>query len=97
MADDITRAMDFGTEEDVKNALCRYIEKNEYNPLICDYIRKINWLVETDPNVEREAAKAFNMANEARYAQVALDVKLSDAKDRCGGSVCIGMTDFVKE
>ena len=41
---DISAAMDYGTEEDVKNVLCEYID-GEYNPLIKDFINKANWLV----------------------------------------------------
>jgi len=41
---DITAAMDHGTETDVKKALCRYVIENEYNPNICKYINKQNWL-----------------------------------------------------
>lgn len=41
---EITRAMDEGTEEDVKNALCQYIDENEYNPEIKKYINYVNWL-----------------------------------------------------
>ena len=41
---DITRAMDYGTETDVRNALCDYIDENDYNPNICDYIRARKWL-----------------------------------------------------
>lgn len=41
---DIARAMDFGEERDVKNALCDYIVNNEYNLDICNYINAINWL-----------------------------------------------------
>ena len=44
IGDDITRAMDFGTEEDVKRALCDYVIRNEYNPDICNYINSVNWL-----------------------------------------------------
>lgn len=40
----IARAMDCGTEEDVKRELCRYIDEQEYNPAIKDYINKVNWL-----------------------------------------------------
>lgn len=40
----ITAAMDGGTEEDVKRELCKYIIDNEYNPDICRYINKVNWL-----------------------------------------------------
>jgi len=44
IGDGITRAMDYGTEADVKKALCDYIRGGDYNPEICDYIRAVNWL-----------------------------------------------------
>ena len=47
-ADDISRAMDEGTEEDVKKALCDYIKFNDYNPAICDYINSVNWLTSSN-------------------------------------------------
>ena len=40
----ITRAMDVGTEEQVKRALCRYIVDNGYRLSICDYINSVNWI-----------------------------------------------------
>lgn len=40
----ITRAMDVGTEKQVKQALCKYVIDNEYNPNICDYINSVNWI-----------------------------------------------------
>ena len=42
--DYITRALDYGTEEDVRKALCRYIDENEYNEKIKDYIDSRDWL-----------------------------------------------------
>lgn len=44
IADGITKAMDYGTEEEVKKELCNYIIKNGYNEKICDYINSVNWL-----------------------------------------------------
>ena len=44
IGEDITRAMDYGTEEDVRRELCEYIHANEYNPAICDYINGRRWL-----------------------------------------------------
>lgn len=41
---DILDAMDGGTEQDVKNALNKYITEGEYNPKISDYINSVNWL-----------------------------------------------------
>lgn len=45
MADDISRAMDYGEEDDVRQALADYVIKNEYNPLIVNYINSRDWLV----------------------------------------------------
>lgn len=45
---DIASALDSGTEEDVKKALCEYIRLGEYNPAICDYINSVNWLEEEE-------------------------------------------------
>lgn len=44
IADEITRALDFGSEKDVKKALCNYIVENDYNVEICDFINSVNWL-----------------------------------------------------
>lgn len=44
IGDKITRALDYGTENDIKRALCDYVLKNGYNPKICDYINSVNWL-----------------------------------------------------
>lgn len=42
----ISEVMDYGEEDDVKQALCNYIISNDYNPEICDYISSVNWLTE---------------------------------------------------
>ena len=44
IGDNITRAMDFGTENDVRDALCKYVVSNGYNPAICSYIWSVTWL-----------------------------------------------------
>ena len=44
IADGITRAMDGGTEKEVKNELCSYILNGGYNPKICDFINNVKWL-----------------------------------------------------
>ena len=49
----ITRAMDGGTEQDVKAELCAYIHENEYNPAICEYVKSVDWL-EGAPNGQEE-------------------------------------------
>lgn len=43
---DIARAMDSGTEDDVRRELCRYIDNNNYNPQIKDYINNRDWIME---------------------------------------------------
>lgn len=43
-ADDISAAMDYGTNADVRAALCRYIDGNGYNPEIKSYINCRNWI-----------------------------------------------------
>ena len=40
----ITRAMDYGTEDDVREALCSYVIRAGYNPDICNYVRRKKWL-----------------------------------------------------
>lgn len=40
----ISYAMDYGTEQDVKKALCNYIDGEGYNPDIKDFINANNWL-----------------------------------------------------
>lgn len=44
LADPITRAMDVGTNEDVRKALCNYIDECGYNPSICDYVNSVEWI-----------------------------------------------------
>lgn len=41
---DIARALDSGTEKDVKKALCDYVIYNDYPKSICKYINSENWL-----------------------------------------------------
>lgn len=54
---DICEAMDYGTEDDVRKALCAYITCNDYNPAICDYINSVSWLEESDDlDLDCEAA-----------------------------------------
>lgn len=42
--EDISIAMDYGDNRDVQRALCQYIDRNEYNPAIKDYIRSQEWV-----------------------------------------------------
>lgn len=43
-ADLITRAMDGGTEDDVRRELCAYIDANDYNPEIKYWINSRRWI-----------------------------------------------------
>ena len=58
----ISRALDGGTEEDVKKALCDYIINNEYNPKICNYINKVTWL--EDEATSKELNESLSMFDE---------------------------------
>lgn len=42
----ISLAFDYGFNEDIKEALCKYIDENEYNEDVKDYINSVNWLGE---------------------------------------------------
>lgn len=44
LANPITRAMDEGDENDVRRELCAYIDGQEYNPAIKEYINSVQWL-----------------------------------------------------
>ena len=41
---EITAAMDYGTDADVRASLCRYIDQNGYNPEIKNYINSRRWI-----------------------------------------------------
>lgn len=40
----VARALDGGTNEDIRLELCAYILGGGYNPQICDYINSVDWL-----------------------------------------------------
>ena len=54
MFDGLTRAMDFGTNEDVQKELNNYIISQGYNPEICDYVNSVDWLHADKPKPEDE-------------------------------------------
>lgn len=41
---DITYALDTGTENQVKQVLCQYIDNQGYSEHIKDYVNSVNWL-----------------------------------------------------
>lgn len=55
---EISRALDGGTEKDVKKALCDYVIENGYNPSICNYINKTTWL-KNDRLTYKQLAKRY--------------------------------------
>lgn len=55
---EISRALDGGTEKDVKKALCNYIMTQRYNPKICDYINKVQWF--EDDATDKELNNSLN-------------------------------------
>ena len=57
-----SRALDGGTEKDVKKALCDYIINNDYNPKICNYINKVTWL--EDEATSKELNESLSMFDE---------------------------------
>jgi hypothetical protein len=40
----ITKAMDEGTEEEVRHQLCSYVKDYGYNDDICNFINSVEWL-----------------------------------------------------
>lgn len=44
----ITYAMDYGTETEVKKALCEYVERNGYSENIKTFINSVNWLTDDE-------------------------------------------------
>ena len=58
----ISRALDGGTEKDVRKALCDYIIHNDYNPKICNYINKVTWL--EDEATSKELNESLSMFDE---------------------------------
>ncbi len=40
---ELERAIDCGSDADVKRELCRYIDDNGYNPEIKDFVNSVKW------------------------------------------------------
>lgn len=59
---EISRALDSGSEKNVRKALCDYIRSNEYNPKICNYINKVAWL--EDEATSKELNESLSMFDE---------------------------------
>lgn len=48
IAFDITYAMDYGENADIRKVLCDYIEEGNYNLKIKDFINAADWLTDDD-------------------------------------------------
>lgn len=57
---EIARAIESGSEEAVKKALCNYIKDQGYNPKICNYINSVNWLEDEIQETEDEYLNSFD-------------------------------------
>ncbi len=58
----IILTMDWGTDEDVRLELCRYIDREGYNPQIKDFINSVNWIKRG-----QKYYKVFSNIGKARY------------------------------
>jgi SOS response regulatory protein OraA/RecX len=70
----ISRALDGGTEKDVKRELCDYIIRNNYNPKICNYINRVTWL--EDEATAKELNNSLDWIN--RYNDFYGDEKIQN-------------------
>lgn len=63
----IDYAMDYGSEKDVCAALCKYIDENDYNPKIKDYIKSVRWLESDFEIPEWLKVKEMEVKNNLAY------------------------------
>lgn len=62
IGDAITRAMDFGTNEDVQDALCDYIMEQGYNKTLCDFVRRKDWLHDGEYKIDKQTCRIVKTA-----------------------------------
>ena len=81
---DIARALDGGTEKDVKKALCDYVIYNDYPKSICKYINSENWLDDDYYESKKSARKSMKEGKDsAFYDGIAKEFHFSkDEKNR---------------
>ena len=74
LANPITRAMDEGDENDVRRELCAYIDNQDYNPAIKEYINSVQWLPAICEDSQYAASNLTTIVNSlpsyASYARV---------------------------
>lgn len=66
---DIARALDSGTEKDVKKALCNYVIDNDYSKSICKYINSENWLEEFEES-KKSARKSIKESSNVKDSEL---------------------------
>ena len=85
----ISRAMDYGTDNEVKVAIDNYILENGYNPNICHFVDSVQWLTddkqpfkETLHNIlaDTEDERADEV-NNAIKSQVLQDLNIDELTD----------------
>lgn len=74
--DSVAHAMDEGTEEDVKKALCDYID-TEYPAQIKDFVNSVDWLTADPKKPKQELFQTIRAykSREDMYAHNPLDLK----------------------
>ena len=75
--DNVVKAMDCGTEADVKKALCDYIDKSDYKPEIKDFINSVDWLTADPQKPKQELFQTIRAykSREDLFAHNPLDLK----------------------
>lgn len=69
LSHDITLSMDYGNNKEVQNALCKYIDDQNYNPDLKQYICSVDWITdnsEHDYTNTEHCKKCFKCAAIAR-------------------------------
>ena len=67
MFDGLTRAMDFGEEEDVRRELNAYIKNQGYNTEICKYVDNVKWLEDDTEKAEYSTYELCQELNKMGY------------------------------
>lgn len=74
LANPIARAMDEGDENDVRRELCAYIDNQDYNPAIKEYINSVQWLPEMSEDTQYAISNLqtliYNVSTYASYADI---------------------------
>lgn len=74
---DVARAMDEGTNADVQAKMCEYIDLEEYNPDIKDFVNSVDWLTSDPQKPKQEIFQEIRAykSREDMFAHNPLDLK----------------------